>query len=38
MKLTLDSIVVSEGGGGALLREKMVEICSDKFIVVGPSA
>eukprot|EP00540_Astrosyne_radiata_P007814 CAMPEP_0116835126 /NCGR_PEP_ID=MMETSP0418-20121206/7375_1 /TAXON_ID=1158023 /ORGANISM="Astrosyne radiata, Strain 13vi08-1A" /LENGTH=243 /DNA_ID=CAMNT_0004464765 /DNA_START=41 /DNA_END=772 /DNA_ORIENTATION=+ len=23
-----------KGGGGALLREKMVEICSDKFIVI----
>lgn len=27
-----------KGGGGALLREKMVEICSDKFIVIGTSA
>lgn len=24
-----------KGGGGALLREKMVEIVSDKFIVIG---
>lgn len=24
-----------KGGGGALLREKMVEICADKFIVIG---
>lgn len=24
-----------KGGGGALLREKMVEIMSDKFIVIG---
>jgi ribose 5-phosphate isomerase A len=27
-----------KGGGGALLREKMVEICSDKFIVIGTCA
>jgi ribose 5-phosphate isomerase A len=26
-----------KGGGGALLREKMVEIVSDKFIVIGES-
>ena len=26
-----------KGGGGALLREKMVEICADKFIVIGKS-
>lgn len=26
-----------KGGGGALLREKMVEIVSDKFIVIGTS-
>ena len=24
-----------KGGGGALLREKMVEVCADKFIVIG---
>ena len=24
-----------KGGGGALLREKMVEICAEKFIVIG---
>ena len=24
-----------KGGGGALLREKMVEIMADKFIVIG---
>merc|ERR1719469_1546729 len=24
-----------KGGDGALLREKMVEICADKFIVIG---
>lgn len=27
-----------KGGGGALLREKMVEICADKFIVIGKLA
>ena len=26
-----------KGGGGALLREKMVEICAEKFIVIGES-
>ena len=26
-----------KGGGGALLREKMVEVCADKFIVIGES-
>ena len=26
-----------KGGGGALLREKMVEVCADKFIVIGKS-
>jgi ribose 5-phosphate isomerase A len=26
---------LTKGGGGALLREKMVEICADKFIVIG---
>ena len=24
-----------KGGGGALLREKMVEVCAEKFIVIG---
>ena len=24
-----------KGGGGALLREKMVEVCAKKFIVIG---
>lgn len=24
----------SQGGGGALLREKMVEVCAKKFIVI----
>jgi ribose 5-phosphate isomerase A len=24
-----------KGGGGALLREKMVELSADKFIVIG---
>ena len=27
-----------KGGGGALLREKMVEVCADKFIVIGESS
>lgn len=27
-----------KGGGGALLREKMVEIMADKFIVIGKTA
>ena len=27
-----------KGGGGALLREKMVEVCADKFIVIGEIA
>jgi ribose 5-phosphate isomerase A len=26
---------LTKGGGGALLREKMVEICADQFIVIG---
>jgi len=31
------SLNMVKGGGGALLREKMVEICADKFIVIGES-
>jgi ribose 5-phosphate isomerase A len=27
-----------KGGGGALLREKMVEVCAEKFIVIGKRA
>jgi len=27
-----------KGGGGALLREKQVEVCADKFIVIGEKA
>jgi ribose 5-phosphate isomerase A len=26
---------LTKGGGGALFREKIVEICADKFIVIG---
>ena len=28
------SLNLIKGGGGALLREKMVEVCSDKFICI----
>jgi ribose 5-phosphate isomerase A len=31
------SLNLVKGGGGALLREKMVEVCADKFIVIGTS-
>jgi len=29
-----DDLNLVKGGGGALLREKMVEVCADKFIVI----
>ena len=29
------SLCMTKGGGGALLREKMVEIMADKFVVIG---
>jgi ribose 5-phosphate isomerase A len=32
------SLNLVKGGGGALLREKMVEVCADKFIVIGTSS
>ena len=28
-------LTLVKGGGGALLREKMVEVCAEKFIVIG---
>ena len=31
------NLCMTKGGGGALLREKMVEIMADKFIVIGTS-
>jgi ribose 5-phosphate isomerase A len=29
-----DELNLVKGGGGALLREKMVEVCASKFIVI----
>lgn len=28
-------LCLTKGGGGALFREKIVEVCADKFIVIG---
>ena len=30
-----DDLCLTKGGGGALFREKIVEVCADKFIVIG---